>query len=130
MVLEELFKHFQYASYKKLEGVGIFDKDKSNQIKFYYSWNETLFTDGEIIHDDSTIGERIIENPTYCISATNYDHSICSNPRQIHFEVFIGNDDEQTIKRATQRLSELSNEVHLRIKRSMEEINRKNRWRK
>ncbi|MEX3623601.1 hypothetical protein [Viridibacillus arvi] len=117
MVLEELFNHFQYFSFKRLSGVGIFDKSLSSDVKCYYNNRESLFTDGEVISNDTLIGEMVVRNPSYCISAKNYDPKVCTDPRLIRFEVFISNDDKETIEKAQNKLRELSKKVYFREKK-------------
>ena len=52
MSLEDLFNHFQYACYKRLSGIGLFDTSKSDTLTFFYTEKETLFTDGEIVSNN------------------------------------------------------------------------------
>lgn len=115
MVLEELFKHFNYVSYKRLEGVGIFDSKTSDNVKFFYGKKETLFSDGEVVSDQLGICE--VNKPSYCISAINYDTQVCFDPRETKFEVFIANEEQETIDKASKKLRELTYEVHRREKK-------------
>lgn len=127
MTLEELFNHFQYVSYKRLAGVGLFSKDLSPTVTFYYTDKETLFTDGTILEKDEEIGMLIVENATYCISAYYFDEKKFSNPSDIRFEVYLGDETEETRNNAAERIRKLSKKVHYReLKKSNHKGEKKN----
>jgi hypothetical protein len=115
MLLEKIFNKLEYVSYKRLDGVGIFDASEPD-ITFYYGKRETLFSDGALIQDNPAICERVYRHPSYVISAINYDTAICNDPTQITFEVYLADDKEETIEKASTKLRELVCEVHGRIK--------------
>lgn len=117
--LEDLFNHFEYVSWKRLEGIGIFEL-KDETATFYYGKRETLFSDGEIIEDNPAICERKYKNLTYCISGFNYDPMICNNSELVTFEVFLSDNSQSTIDKASEKLKELVNEVHRRKKSQVE----------
>lgn len=115
MLLEKIFNHLEYVSYKRLDGIGIFDASEPD-ITFYYGQRETLFSDGTLMEDNPAICERVYRHPTYVISAINYDKAICDDPNQITFEVYLADDTEETIGNASKKLRELVFEVHGRTK--------------
>jgi hypothetical protein len=115
MTLEDLFNHFEYVSWKRLEGIGLFEL-VDNKATFYFSKRETLFSDGEIVSEHAGLGERVYQNLTYCISGYNYDPAICDNPDLVTFEVFLADTSQETIDKASEKLRELVNEVHRRSK--------------
>jgi hypothetical protein len=115
MLLEQIFNRLEYVTYKRLDGIGIFDASEPD-VTFYYGKRETLFSDGEVIRDNPAICERVYRYPSFVISAINYDPAVCNDPNKITFEVYLSNDTEDVIEKASEKLRELVREVHRRIK--------------
>lgn len=121
MGVEELFNHFQYACYKRLRGVGLFDTTIQKDITFFYTSEENLFTDGEVLSDDKDLGTLIVRNPTFCISGVYFDSKRFKDPTKIRFEVYLKDDSTSTIEAAETKLRELSKKVHFREKKFKEQ---------
>lgn len=75
-----------------------------------------MFSDGTLIEDNPSICERVYRHPTYVIAAINYDNAICNDPNQITFEVYLADDTEETVEKASKKLRKLTYEVHRRVK--------------
>lgn len=117
MALENLFNHFQFVCYKRLRGIGLFDSSIKQDIRFFYTDKETLFTDGEILSDDKDLGMLVVRNPTYCISGVYYDSNRFNDPTKVRFEVYLNGESKTTIDAAEKKLRELSKKVHFRSKK-------------
>ncbi|WP_121616831.1 hypothetical protein [Virgibacillus halodenitrificans] len=115
MLLEKIFNQLEYVSYKRIDGIGIFDATEP-EITFYYGKRETLFSDGTLTSDNPNTCERVYCHPTYVIAAINYNKDICNDPTQISFEVYLADDKEETVEKVSLKLKELVYEVHSRIK--------------
>lgn len=122
MILEKLFNHFQYACYKRLSGIGLFDTSKTETITFFYTEKETLFTDGEVLFNDKDLGMMHVKKPSYCISGHYYDSSKYPDSTKVQFEVFLSNEDEDVVEKASKKLRELSKNVYFRSKKIKEVV--------